>query len=211
MRRHGLIWLVITTFVFLLAPLLVQPAAYESVIDTELNAAAEWYDDAEVVRIMQNANSLYRVLMVETGIDPAIRKWLIKSPPNREISPGMQMPTHLAGWADWFLNYWSGLLFNIRLFCLRLAHSGLWAIYLMPFLTAIVFDGIMTRNAKLASFKYTSPTLYNVSWHLIILIACASMVYFSLSFPIPLFYYPAMLTSIGVLMWLVISNIQHSA
>jgi hypothetical protein len=58
MRRHGLIWIVITTFVFLLAPLLVQPTAYQSVIDTELNAAAQCYDDSEVVRIVQNADSL---------------------------------------------------------------------------------------------------------------------------------------------------------
>ena len=211
MRQHGLIWVVITTLVFLIGPLVVSPKSYLAVVDAELNAAAQWYDDAEAERIERNATSLYHLLMVDTGVDPLIRKWLIRSPPDREVSPGMRMPGHMARWADWFLNYWSGLLFNIWLFCLRLAHSGRWACYLMPFLAAIIFDGIMTRSAKLASFRYTSPTLYNLSWHMIILIVCASLVYFSLSFRISLSYYPLMLTAIGMLMWLVIANVQHSA
>ena len=69
----------------------------------------------------------------------------------------------------------------------------------------------MTRKAKLASFKYTSPTIYNMSWHIIIALAALSMVAFAFVTPLSIFFYPIVITCMGVLLRLLISNIQHSA
>jgi hypothetical protein len=69
----------------------------------------------------------------------------------------------------------------------------------------------MTRKAKLASFKYTSPTIYNVSWHCIIFIVSISLVSFAIVSPLPILLYPLLITAIGFFVRLVVSNIQHSA
>ena len=211
MTRHGLIWLLAIILVFLFAPLLISAKDYKSCAMTELQAAHDWYNDAAVQDILDRSNSLYGLLMVSTGVDPAIRKHLAKPMENKDVAPGVAMPKALSPYADHLLEYWANLLQNIWLFCFRLSHALAWMVYLTPFVLAIIFDGVMTRKAKLASFKYTSPTVYNLSWHIIIALAAMSLVAFSLVMPLSIFFYPIVITSVGVLLRLLISNIQHSA
>lgn len=211
MTRHGLIWLIAIIVIFLFAPLLIGQKDYESCVETELSAAAGWYDAEEVQTILGRTNSIYNAAMVSTGIDPLIRKHFVKPMPSKEIAPGVTLPKSISPYAEHMMEYWGNLLLNIWMFCFRIAHSLSWVIYLTPFLIAIVFDGVMTRKAKLASFKYTSPTVYNLSWHIIIAMAAISLVAFAVVTPLSVFFYPSVLTAMGVLVRLVISNIQHSA
>jgi hypothetical protein len=95
-------------------------------------------------------------------------------------------------------------------FCLRLYHAWIWLLYLAPFLFAVVFDGIMVRKAKLQSFRYTSPTVYNASWHAIIGLLAGTLVYFAWSFGLSLFIYPVAITAIGFLIRTLIANVQPS-
>lgn len=211
MTRHSLLWLLAIIVIFLFAPLIITHAEYRACIQNELNDAAKWYGDDEVNTIIERANSMYGIAMVSTKIDPIIRKNFVKPLPTKEVAPGVAMPKAMEGYADHLMEYWANLLENVWLFCLRLSHSWSWIIYLTPFLLAALFDGIMTRKAKLASFKYTSPTVYNLSWHAIIFMVACSVVAFAVITPLTVFYYPIILTGIGMLVRLVISNIQHSA
>lgn len=211
MRLHTLLWLLAMILIFVLSPLLSSPDRYIAAIDHEVQQSSQWYAYSELDRITANGESLYHLLMVSTGVDPAIKKYMIRTPPSKEMAPGAKLPDHISKWADQFLDYWASLLCNMHLFCFRLAHSAVWFGYLLPFLAAIIFDGVMTRQAKIESFKYTSPTIYNISWHLMIAIICCSIVYFALSVPISVFFYPSMITVFGVLARALICNIQHSA
>ncbi|WP_126448141.1 DUF4400 domain-containing protein [Sulfuricystis multivorans] len=211
MTRHGLLWLFAIIVIFLFAPLLINQADYVSCVEKELATAEEWYDGQEVQTILNRTNRLYDVAMVSTGIDPLIRKHFVKPMPSKEVAPGVMLPNAMTPYAEHLMEYWGNFLYNIWMFFFRIAHSWSWVIYLTPFLAAIIFDGVMTRKAKLASFKYTSPTVYNVSWHLIIALAASSMVAFAVVTPLSVFFYPVVITLMGVFVRLVISNIQHSA
>ncbi len=211
MTRHSLLWLLAIIAIFLFAPLVITHAEYRACIERELADASQWYGDEEVEAIVARANGLYGMAMVTTKIDPIIRKNFVKPIPSREVAPGVAIPKSMESYTDHLMEYWGNLLENVWLFCLRLSHSWSWIIYLTPFLLAALFDGIMTRKAKLASFKYTSPTIYNLSWHAIIFMVACSVVAFAVITPITVFYYPIILTGICMLVRLVISNIQHSA
>ncbi|MBZ0096792.1 MAG: DUF4400 domain-containing protein [Sulfuricella sp.] len=210
MTRHGLLWLITIIAIFLFAPLVVSQAEYKACIDSEITAASEWYGNDELGEILDRTKGIYHLLMVKTGIDTGLRKHFVKPIPS-EVAPGVEMPKYLAGYADHLMGYWGSLLYNIWLFCFRLAHSWTWIVFLAPFLVATIFDGVMTRKAKLSSFRYTSPTVYNLSWHLIIAMAAISLVAFAVSIPLSVLSYPLVLTGMGLLIRLVISNIQHSA
>lgn len=211
MTRHGLLWLIAIILIFLFAPLLILQKDYENCVETELKSASAWYDEDEVQSIINRTNKIYGAAMITTGIDPMIRKHLAKPVTSKEIAPGVDVPKVLVPYADHLMEYWGNLLLNIWMFCFRIAHSLSWMIYLTPFMAAIIFDGVMTRKAKLASFKYTSPTIYNMSWHIIIALAALSMVAFAFVTPLSIFFYPIVITCMGVLLRLLISNIQHSA
>lgn len=211
MTRHGLLWLFAIIVIFLFAPLVVSQEDYQLCVEKELVTAGEWYDVAEVQSILDRANGLYNGAMVKTGVDPLLRKHFVKPIPKKEVAPGVQLPKSLSGYADHLMEYWGNFLYNIWIFCFRVAHSWSWIIYLTPFIVAIIFDGVMTRKAKLASFKYTSPTIYNVSWHMIIALSAIALVAFAIATPLSIFFYPVVITAMGVLLRLLISNIQHSA
>ena len=211
MTRHGLLWLFAIIIIFLFAPLLMSRSDYASCFESEFDAAKEGYGENEVNIIIARADRLYRGAMISTGIDPLIRKYWVKDVSKKEIVPGIRMPESASPYAEQLVDYWGNFLHNIWLFCFRIAHSWSWMAYLMPFIGAIIFDGLMARKAKLASFRYTSPTIYNLSWHAVIALAAFSLVAFSVVTPLSVFFYPAVITAMGIFTWLLISNIQHSA
>ncbi len=212
MTRHSLLWLLIIVCVFLFAPLIVTSSEYADCINTEVATAKRWYGDEEFSNMTRRAQTIYGLFMVKTGVDGVLRKHFAKpAASTTELAPGFKMPEHLAKHLSHVDGYWTGLLDNVYLFCLRLAHACLWLYYMTPFLLATIFDGLMNRKSKIASFKYTSPTLYNASWHLIIFIIATSMVAFSITVSLTAFSYPIAIALIGLLIRLLISNIQHSA
>lgn len=211
MTRHGLLWLLTIVVIFLFAPLVLTKDDYDSVVMEELSDATRWYGDDEAEKLYARANSIYRIFMVKTGIDSSIRKHFAKPQPSKEIAPGVELPKYLHPYAEHAMNYWANFLQNIWLFCWRLAHSWEWMIYLTPFFAAAIFDGVMMRKAKLASFRYTSPSVYNLSWHVIIAMISSAVVAFAFITPLSIYFYPVILTIVCMLIRLVVANIQHSA
>jgi hypothetical protein len=213
MKTHTFLWLLAITLVLLLAPLMVPAQKYREIMDTELESAIRWYGRDEVLEIGRGGNTLYKHTMVETGVDGLLRKHFMPggSRDVAEAAPGVPMPEVLRGPLADTLGYWDSMIEHVALLCFRLAHAWFWIAFLHPFLIAIIFDGLMRRKAKIASFEYTSPTLYNLSWHAIIGIVALSFLFFCLASPITTMFYPAVVAVIGVLTRVVIANIQHSA
>ena len=212
MTRHSLLWLIIIIAVFIFSPLFIGSAGYQKCIDQEYRTIQQWYGDEEKGNIAEGAASIYGFLMVDSKIDGVLRKHFTKpSIKNEEVAPGVKLPSGVAAYSKNVDQYWQGLLDNFFLFCLRLAQAKLWMFYMLPFLLAALFDGFMRRKAKIASFKYTSPTLYNMSWHLIIFIVAGTLVAFSVTIALPTLAYPAVVLVIGLMLRMLISNIQHSA
>ncbi|MBK6639110.1 MAG: DUF4400 domain-containing protein [Rhodocyclaceae bacterium] len=211
MTRHGLLWLFAIVAIFLFAPLLVPASQYERCFATELENVAAWFGEERTAEMLTTSKTLYRDLFVDSGIDPAMRKSLAKPVENKEIAPGIRLSANAQHYANHVDAYWANMLANIGLFCFRVAHALAWMLYLTPFLLAAVFDGIMTRKAKLVSFAYTSPTLYNLSWHTIIAGFALALVSFALVVPVSIGAYPIGITILCLLVRLVIANIQHSA
>lgn len=216
MTRHGLLWICTLFLIFLFAPLMLKRADYDNCVHRELAAAQTWYGDQEVDTILRRTNTLYGMMMIHTGIDPLIRQYFMKpdkgqKPAEKTQVPGEQLLDTVTPYTEQLVGYGEHFLYNIWMFFFRIAHSWSWFIYLTPFMAAITFDGIMTRKAKLASFKYTSPTIYNMSWHTIIALAAISLVAFAMTFVLPVIFYPIVITIMGIQLRLLISNIQHSA
>ena len=132
-------------------------------------------------------------------------------PMPRELAPGVEVPDSVASFTDRLANYGAALTLQIYLFFFRLAHAALWMRYICPFICAAIYDGIMVRNVKLQTLAYTSPTVYNASWHLIIFIAFGALVMFSIATVMSVFVFPVALSVIGLLVRLVLCNVQHSA
>jgi hypothetical protein len=211
MTRHSLIWLFIVLMIFIFSPLVVSRTTFEATMDTEVDSAYRWYGEETAIALLDRTNSLYASAMVKTGIDPFIRKYGTNAPGQDIISQQFEKAKDSDGYKANVRDYWGNLLRNIWMFCFRMAHAWGWMLWVCPFLIAIIYDGIMVRKAKLATFKYTSPTIYNLSWHLIIFLAALGTIMFAVATPLNVFLFPSVLVAMGVNVRLLISNIQHSA
>ena len=212
MTRHSLLWLIIIIAIFIFSPLAITSAGYKKCIDQEYRTIQLWYGDEEKENIVKGTESIYNLVMVDTKIDGMLRDHFTKpSIKNEEVAPGVKLPKSMAAYSQNVDQYWQGLLDNVYLFCLRMAQAKLWMFYMFPFLVASLFDGFMRRKAKIASFKYTSPTLYNASWHIIIFVIAGTLVAFSVTVALPTLAYPCVILTICLMFRMLISNIQHSA
>lgn len=179
-------------------------------VDTGVDGLFSHYAQPRKSVAMDEAPRVIR--SINTQWDPAQKRFVERSTPvwvGNDAIPIIAEKAQTA--AAPFLGYWKGLLMNLYLMCWRAAHFVVWVVYLVPFLVAIVIDGILVRRVKLASFRYTSPTLYNLSWHSIIGLFAAAVVGSALIVAIPVLVYPGVVASIGILARLLIGNIQHSA
>lgn len=210
MTRHTLIWLFLLLAIFVFAPFLVSSDRYQQEIDRELTSAITWYGPQEGEKVASRAKDLYDLLIVKSGVEDILSGHL-KDQPVLEMAPGVPLPEHMRADAKQLLAYWANFISHIWLFCLRITHAMLWVTYFSPFLVAAVFDGVMTRKAKLSSFKYTSPALFNLSWHVIILVVAGSTFLMAVVLPMPAVIYPTVITIMGLMVRTLISNIQHSA
>lgn len=160
MRQHGLLWLVLILLIMVFAPTVVSPSEYREVLREETHVASQYYAPSEIDGVLSRTNGLYRFLMVDTHLDELLHRWFIPDEkPSREVAPGVNLPGGVAAVADRLMDYWQSLALQIYLFLFRLAHVWLWIGYIVPFFCAIVYDGIMTRNIKLQTLAYTSPTV----------------------------------------------------
>lgn len=209
MTKHTLLWIFVMLGVLIFSPLITPASTFERETLSELTDAVKWYGEEESNQMVERAHGIYDVLMVKTGVNKLVTYY--STPANMELAPGVPLPAHLRDQSIMLLDYWRNFGANMWLFSLRVAHIGLWLIYMSPFVAAIVFDGIMTRKAKLVSFKYTSPAIFNMAWHLIIAVSALTTVLLAICVPLSAFVFPTALASMGVLLRLMISNIQHSA
>jgi hypothetical protein len=211
MIRHGLVWLFLILMIFIFAPLVVERATFEHTVNTEVEGVYRWYGDETATALLERANRFYAAAMMKTRIDPFIRKYGTKAPTEDLISQQFDKAEEVDGYKVRVRDYWGNILRNVWMFCFRLAHAWAWMLWVCPFLVAIIHDGIMVRKAKLATFKYTSPTIYNLSWHLVIFLAAWMTIMFAVAVPLNVMLFPSVLVAMGVNVRLLISNIQHSA
>ncbi|MGB0129188.1 MAG: DUF4400 domain-containing protein [Rhodocyclaceae bacterium] len=212
MRIHGLLWFLAFLVSLLLSPLAVTPEHFRGLINEELGQTSARYGAREGLTISRRGEAIYDAMVARTGIEAGLTATAVPSAPSNDlIIATVERAGHVRQLERVVMGYVPGLLQSLYLFCLRFSHSWHWLIWLAPFLAALAFDGVMTRRAKLQSFQYTHPTVYNLSWHLIIAVFAASMLAYSLALTLPLTFYPFALVSEGVLLRLLLSNIQHSA
>lgn len=179
-------------------------------VETGIDGLLSHYAQPQQTEAIEAAPRVER--SIDTQWDPAQKRFVERRTPVRTGGDAMPILAQKARTAAKpFLGYWKGLLMNLYLMCWRAAHFAVWVVYLLPFLAAIVIDGILVRKVKLASFRYTSPTLYNLSWHSIIGLFAAAVVGSAMIVAIPVLVYPGVVASVGILARLLIGNIQHSA
>lgn len=169
--------------VFLIA-VLVSDQWLTNMQDAEDRMIIEYLGADNDRRIRDEANAVFNVLLVETGIQRNVYHFFIPTVAEREKSVGFE---HF-GQTDYFplvqskLDVLFGTFYqSLRRFFLLLS----W----WPFLIAVVIpsavDGLVQRKIKQSNFDYSSPLAHRYSFYAVIGIVYLLLLGLTFPFPIP--------------------------
>lgn len=210
MRQHAFIWLIITLIAALVLPVLTSKITYKETLTKEVNAAIYYFGQSDATTLVRNTNKVYQRIIDATYIEQAkdaIAKVASSLPKRRDgkVLGFFDVPP------EGFRKSLDSPIFSIYLLCWRLEHYQTWMLYIWPVLIALVFDGLMTRKVRAAGKHYSSPSRYNMVWHLLIALAPITLILMFAGVPLPIFSFPVVIVIFGMLIRDIAASLQSSA
>ena len=210
MIKHLWFWLVMTLIAIFIMPAVISSDTYQKRIFTEAIMLENTLGKDGAAQVMKIADSIYDRIFEESGF----RAWVIEHyyVDDRQVTQGRiegGAPVGIA--AKLTHNYAIALFFNLYELTFRLTQMFIWGVYSLPFILASILDGAMQRQAKIISFSYSSPSVYNASWHFIIVMVFCSFFYFNTPFPVPPITFPIFVGVMAFMLRSLVANLQRSA
>jgi len=210
MIKHAFFWLILTLIAMFILPAFISASSYQARFQKELAMLEHTFGERAAKQIMGITDNMYASIFEDSGF----RSWTMDMyyVSNSEIAQGESeggIPTGKA--AGYSQNYLVSLFINFYELTFRLTQMGLWFIYTLPFVLAAVVDGLMQRQVKMASFIYSSPSVFNAAWHTLILIIFLGVCYFNTPFAVPPIIFPFLSGLMAFTLRLLLSNLQRSA
>ncbi|MDK9702361.1 MAG: DUF4400 domain-containing protein [Sulfuritalea sp.] len=210
MRVHGFVWLLLVLAVTLLTPVFVSKDSYKEIIQSEFTESLHWYGSDDGTALVRRANARYLKLMAASHMDDAI-EWIDKGLsklPKRRNGKTLGFFDLPEGSARQLMQ---GPVYFLYLGVWRFENYMLWLLYVAPFILALLWDGIMRRKTYQTLEHYSSPSQYNILWHLIIAVVALALMTISVAIPFPALGYPFALVGIGAILRSMVANLQASA
>lgn len=210
MRVHGLVWLALVLAITLLTPIFVSKDSYKEIIQVEFTDSLHWYGGEDGSALVRRANARYSKMMAASHMDDAIDwidKGLAKLPKRRngKTLGFFDIPEGSAK------ELTRGPVYFLYLGVWRFENYMLWLVYVAPFILALIWDGVMKRKTYQSIEHYSSPSQYNILWHLTIAVIALALMTISVAIPMPALGYPIALVGIGAIVRAMVANLQASA
>lgn len=210
MIKHICIWLFFWIIAIVLGPVIIRSDAYKIRIQYEVHNLIQVFGETDAAKVVRHADTAFDSMFVKTGFVGWVSEKLAVSDKERQQAHdglgenGDKMTTFTN-------NYVSGFFLNLYELVFRIYQVMLWGAYTLPFLIAAMIDGLMYRKAKIRSFQYTSPSVYFGTWHLMIGLVFATLVYFNTPLPTPVIMFPVLIGIFGLAIRTLFANLQRSA
>lgn len=210
MLKHSWFWMVMTLVAVFILPAIFPSTTYEHRIFSEVSMLEHTLGEGATTQIMGITNKYYDMLIEDSGC----RAWVMEHyyVVDQDVKQGAVeggAPVGVA--AQLTQNYAVSLFLNIYELIFRLTQVFIWSVYSLPFILAALIDGAMQRKAKAVSFSYSSPSVYNATWHLVIALIFSSFFYFNTPFPVPPILFPIFIGAATFVLRSLVANLQRSA
>ncbi|MDN0082493.1 DUF4400 domain-containing protein [Crenobacter sp. SG2305] len=205
--KHLMAWFIVIMVAFWSTPLFITDAQNKERIVTELGTVASLFGEKTHNLVVDNANSLYQALVIQTGLQAVIDARVV----SREQQ---QQSEHFYGqtltkMSERTNTYLSNAASNFYGLSIRTQLLVMWFPLLIPFLLGAAADGFACRLIKLSSFGYFSPGVHSVAAHALIFLACLPILYLIAPFVMSPFWIPFMALVAAVALRQVIINAQR--
>ena len=203
--RHFLFWIAGLFAFTLIVPLLATPNGLWTNVESELAMLNTAFGAKDTYKLSKTATGIYNSVFEDSGAVKATRSAHVSEAEQQNADPvfgaGGRFITDVTN------NYVTTLSVLYYVMTLRLLIVLSWLPYLVPFLGAVVVEGLVRRKIKLSAIGSPNPVKFAISKHILIVILFFPIVY--LVFPIaftPLFM-PIWVLCVAWPLVILISNI----
>lgn len=103
--------------------------------------------------------------------------------------------------------FWTAVYYGTQRWTIMM----MWVPYLIPFVIAVVVDGLSTRKKKQFNFEYASPVVFGAMSHTVLGLAVLPFLYFLVPFPVTPLAAPIWIGAFSVALYSMISHTQQLA
>lgn len=131
------------------------------------------FGDRLANRLFASANSVHEVVFGSTGIQSGLNN-LQHSQADLKLANqvGSGIAIYFANEADSRVKAFSVQLYSVTLRAIVLLA---WAVLLLPFLVAVIYDGFMMRHVKFASMGHQNPTAFSLAIHATVVLSAVPL------------------------------------
>lgn len=206
-KRHILVWLILLLLGAFLVPALSSSTDIMRRVLRELDLIETVLGKNETAALTRSASDVYNELFVATGLIETTQKALV-SKAEQKTSEGIfgMSTTKLSDATNDYILGLSALCFASLV---RILIFGTWLPYIAPFFIAVIADGYVRRQIKMVSFGYTSPVLYSLALHSMIVMVFLPILYLIVPVPLSPILIPFWALFAAVPVMTMISNTQR--
>lgn len=205
--KHFWIWFVLFMAAFWVTPLLITDQQSKERIGAELATVAHQFGEETHNRVVDNANALYKALILDTGVQAIIAERVVNQIEQKQ-SERFYGKT-LTRLSDRTNNYLANAATNFYGLAIRTQLLLMWLPLLIPFLLGAVADGYASRMIKMSAFGYFSPAVFSAAAHTLIFLVCLPLLYLIVPFVMSPFWIPVMAVLAAIALRQVIINAQR--
>lgn len=183
MKSHSHIGFWIVTFLvsILVAPLIIKPATMYERLDLEVKTIYDVFGATIGGKVISSVNAMHGAV-VSLGVHDAVRRAIHTKQDKENAVHNFSVVAEAA--VDPVNSYFQGLLMQFYGVLLRGVMVLSWLLLLLPFIVAVVVDGVSSRDAKVAELGYQNPTAFALSLHVVILLSALPLLYIAAPLPI---------------------------
>ena len=205
--KHIWLWIVIIMVAFWSTPIFMSADSSKRRIQSELNSVHAQFGEEAHNQIVDNANHLYQVLIIDTGLQQFVDNRAVTSKEMKDSEQLYGKSLTLTGTAT--NAYLTNALANWYGLTLRVQLLLIWLPLTAPFLLGAAGDGYVTRKIKLSSIGFFSSNAFSASSHLLIFFCFLPVLYIISPIAMSPFWLPLMAIIAGFAIHIVIRNAQR--
>lgn len=166
-------WIVLALVGVFIVPFLVSADSLLTSLKREQAAIDTVFGKTIANQLYSSANTVHAVVFGSTGIQAGLND-LQHDQSDMKLANqvGSGIAVYFANEADSRVKAFSVQLYSVTLRAIVLLA---WAVLLLPFLVAVVYDGFMMRHVKIASMGHQNPTAFSLAFHVTVILSAVPL------------------------------------
>ena len=166
-------WIILALVGIFIVPFFVSADSLLGSLKREQAAINTVFGDTLASRLYASANSVHAVVFGSTGIQSGLND-LQHNQADLKLANqvGSGIAVYFANEADSRVKAFSVQLYSVTLRAIVLLA---WAVLLLPFLAAVIYDGFMMRHVKFASMGHQNPTAFSLAFHATVVLSAVPL------------------------------------